>query len=121
MPDRVLCSTAHRCRETWRAVAAGLDSSPTVEFLDALYNASATAQLDCLAGVALAKTVLLIAHNPGVSVLAHQLGGGDEASAALLRSGFAPASHACFEFDGPWSLLSSGSARLMRFEKAPSA
>jgi phosphohistidine phosphatase len=117
-PDLVLCSTAIRCRETWRSVSAELGEGATVDYEAPLYNGSAQQLLHCLAGVIDAQTVLLLAHNPGVSMLAIELAHGDEASLTRLRSGFAPATIAQFDFDGPWSTLSSASARLRRFEPA---
>jgi phosphohistidine phosphatase len=118
IPERVLCSSAIRCRETWQAVSAGLGSDAIVDFEDDLYNASPTSLLHCLAGVVDDQSVLLLAHNPGVSVLALELAGGDEESVTRLRAGFAPAAIACFEIEGSWSLVSSASARLTRFERA---
>jgi phosphohistidine phosphatase len=118
-PDLVLCSTAVRCRETWRNVSAELGGSPDVDYEDTLYNGSARQLLHCLAGVVDAKTVLLLAHNPGVSVLALELAQGDEANVARLRSGFSPATIAEFDFEGAWSTLSSASAQLRRFDPAP--
>ena len=121
LPDRVLCSSAIRCRETWQAVEAGLGSisSATVDFEDELYNASAPTLLDAIARVTIERTLLLLAHNPGVSVLALGLGKTDEEDRERLRGGFAPASFACFTVDGPWSALSSESARLSRFDRNP--
>jgi len=117
--ERVLCSSALRCRETWQALSASIDSTATVDFEDALYNATPESLLHCLAGVVDEQSVLILAHNPGVSMLALELARGDEKSVTRLRAGFAPAAIACFEIDGPWSLLSSSSARLTRFERAP--
>ena len=121
IPERVLCSSALRCRETWQGLSASIDSTATVDFEDALYNASPESLLHCLAGVVDEQSVLILAHNPGVSILALELARGDEKSVTRLRAGFAPAAIACFEIDGPWSLLSSSSARLTRFERAPKA
>ena len=119
IPERVLCSSALRCRETWQGLSASIDSTATVDFEDALYNASPESLLHCLAGVVDEQSVLILAHNPGVSMLALELARGDEKSVARLRAGFAPAAIACFEIEGPWSLLSPSSARLTRFERAP--
>jgi phosphohistidine phosphatase len=119
IPDRILCSSAVRCRQTWQAVSAELECSPTVDFQDDLYNASAASLLNSLAGVGEEQTVLLLAHNPGVSVLTRELAAGDEEDIARLRVGFAPATVACFEVEGPWSLISPASARLTRLERAP--
>ena len=70
----------------------------------------------CLADLVDEKSVLILAPNPGVSVLALEFCRGHRESVALLRSGFAPASIACFSFEGPWSMLSSTSIRLTRFK-----
>lgn len=120
-PERILCSSAVRCRETWQAVSAGLSATPAVDFEDELYNASPASLLQCLAGLVAERSVLLLAHNPGVSVLALGLARGNEDSVAQLRAGFAPAAIACFEVEGPWSQLSSDSAQLTRFERVPKA
>lgn len=119
IPERILCSSAIRCRQTCQAVSVGLGASPAVDFEDGLYNASPTSLLQHLAGVVDERSILVLAHNPGVSVLALELTRGDEKNVAQLRSGFSPADIACFEIEGPWSELSSGSARLTCFERAP--
>lgn len=119
IPDRVLCSTATRCRETWRAISAELDTTPTVDFEDGLYNASAESLLNFLATLVDDRSVLLLAHNPGVSILALELVRDDAPGVARLRAGFAPATTACFEIAGPWSEVSSGSARLTRLDRTP--
>ena len=118
-PDHVLSSTALRCRETWQGVSAGLGRSASVDFEKGLYNAGPDGLLHSLAGLAEPVRVLLLAHNPGISVLALELAGGDETAKETLRGGFAPASWACFDIDGPWSLLSSRTARLCSFERVP--
>ncbi len=117
-PERILCSSAIRCRETWQILAASLGSTATVDFKVDLYNASPDVLRRCLASLADERSVLLLAHNPGVSVLALEFCRGHDESVARLRSGFAPASIACFAFEGPWSMLSSTSIRLTRFETA---
>jgi phosphohistidine phosphatase len=121
VPDLVLSSTALRCRQTWEAVSAGLGETGSidVEFTDALYAASAERLLHALAGTTGATAVLLLAHNPGVSQLAHELARGDDADQARLRGGFAPASVACFAIEGEWHAVSPSSARLVRFDRSP--
>lgn len=127
VPDRVLSSTARRCRETWDALRrrfeeasgpeAALDQRIAVAFEDRLYNAAPDTLLDHIAQTEDAKTLLLLAHNPGVSMLAYELARGDEAAAAALRPGFAPASIACFECDSEWSIVSQRNTELIRFER----
>ena len=121
IPERVLCSSAVRCRETWQALSASLGSTAAIDFEDSLYNASPEALLHSLSGIVDEQIVLVLAHNPGVSMLALELARGDEQSVTRLRAGFAPAAIACFEVEGPWAMLSSASACLTRFERAPKA
>ena len=116
-PDRACCSSATRCRETWQAVCLGLRSSPRVEFDASLYNASAQTLIDTLAGIVEGETLLLLAHNPGVSVLTLELARPDAANTAGLRAGFAPASMALFEIDADGSLPSKRKTELVRFER----
>lgn len=120
VPDGVLSSTALRCRQTWQAVEVGLGVSVEADFDPELYNASSHGLLDVLAGADEDRdTLLLLAHNPGISMLALELGGADDATVDRLRSGFSPATTACFEIDGPWSTLSRRTATLKRFEPPP--
>jgi phosphohistidine phosphatase len=78
-PDKVFCSDAARTRATWTQIE-GVDPAPNVEFTRELYMASANEMLQLLATLPEAvKTVLLIAHNPGVHQLCLKLAkDGDE-------------------------------------------
>lgn len=121
VPDRVLCSSARRCRETWQSFATGLaaETLPRIDvaFDDRLYNASTGALIEAIQDEDAARVVLVLAHNPGISHLALELGRGDPDAEAALREGFAPASLAVFEIEGPWRELSVDSARCLRFER----
>lgn len=68
LPDRVLCSTATRTRET----LAGLRIDAPAEFIPALYHAEPGVMLDILRG-AEGQSVLMIGHNPGIGELAGDL------------------------------------------------
>ncbi|PRY21145.1 phosphohistidine phosphatase [Aliiruegeria haliotis] len=67
-PDKVLCSTSRRTRETWE----GLSLEGTPELRDDLYHASPDAMLDVIRKTE-GDVVMLIAHNPGIAALAHEL------------------------------------------------
>jgi len=121
IPERVLSSTALRCRETWEAIGAGLGADRCealeVDFESDLYNASSHDLLRAIAGVDDdVEILLLLAHNPGMSMLALELGAADETALNLLGGGFPPGTTACFEIEGPWSTVSARTARLLRFE-----
>ncbi|MEH1098679.1 SixA phosphatase family protein [Micromonospora sp. CPCC 205561] len=80
LPDVVICSVARRTRETWHGVAMGMTGSPpeggsagpapVVRYEADAYDASPEQLLSLVRGVdPAARTVLLVAHNPGVSLL----------------------------------------------------
>ncbi len=122
VPERVVSSTALRCRETWEAVAAALDRPVIVDFEEELYNASPGRIGHVLAGLDGADDadrVLLIAHNPGISMFALELARGDARAEAELQNGFSPATWACFEFDGAWSQVSARKRNLVHTEGPP--
>ena len=68
-PDLALVSTSTRTRETWEGLAfSGTDA----EFRDTLYNASAETLLAAVAETE-TKSLLVIAHNPGIAIAAAYL------------------------------------------------
>ena len=80
LPDVVLCSTARRTRQTWHGMAVGITgsppeggpagSAPVVRYEAGAYEAQPEQLLELVRAVEPgAGTVLLIAHNPGVSLL----------------------------------------------------
>src|SRR5256885_142937 len=108
-PELVLCSPAKRTRQTWRGVAVALTGpgAPDVHFERALYYGSAEDALDLVRQVpATIGSVLLIGHNPTVSMLSGLLDRGtDRDSDGLRTSGIAV--HAQ---DGDWAGYAPGSA-----------
>lgn len=136
-PDRIFASTALRCRQTRDALCAGLGLEIETEFEDALYNASAEGLLDALAVQDEPGSLLILAHNPGVSMLALGLcadrkirreapspGVGAEPSQnerllhtqrIRMQGGFAPASTARFEVRADWPELAVHTTRFLGF------
>lgn len=140
VPDRIFASTAMRCRQTRDALCAGIGLEVETEFEDALYNASAERLLYALACQDAPGSLLVLAHNPGVSMLAlglcaeHPAGASqqfeeasEEAQAERLlreqwlrmQGGFAPAATARFEVLGGWPELAPHTTDFLRFEEAP--
>jgi phosphohistidine phosphatase len=116
-PDRVACSVARRCRETWDGVSKAFEEEIPIEFEKALYHAGPRALLEAIAGSEASQTLLVLAHNPGISVLAFELGGENDSEVAWLRKGFSPATFACFGVQGPWSQISRRTVRLLHLER----
>jgi len=75
MPDRILCSTAARTRETWeRMCQAWGQSMPDPLYLDALYLASPQTILESAIQHATGShSLLILGHNPGLEMLATRL------------------------------------------------
>jgi phosphohistidine phosphatase len=119
-PDVVLVSSARRTLQTLEALEPW-DETPLIEPMDALYLASGAQLLAVLHGVAeTARSVLLIAHNPGMHELALSLTGAHAMSQGVpavrrLAEGYPTAALAEFSVAGPWWQLEEGGARLLRF------
>jgi phosphohistidine phosphatase len=118
IPDRVLCSTAERTRETWDLVANQLSKRPPVDFDDRLYEAGPQAILALLRATAQkVHSLLVIGHNPGMHQLALTLiASGDVEARERLHEKFPTTALAVIDFalDG-WAKLHARSGRLDRF------
>jgi phosphohistidine phosphatase len=119
-PDVVLVSSARRTLQTLEALKPW-DETPLVEPMDTLYLASGEQLLAVLHGVAeTARSVLLIAHNPGMHELAMMLTGEaamrqDTPTTRKLAEGYPTGALAEFSIAGPWWQLHQGGGRLLRF------
>ncbi len=120
VPDRILCSTARRARQTLAGLGAGLADCPGAQLEEDLYLASPETLLQAIGEVGTsAETLLVIAHNPGIEELAAILvdrGVVDGGARAAMRTGFATAALAVFELDEPdLGDLRFGGVRLVGF------
>ncbi len=110
-PGLVLCSPAKRTRQTWHGVSLALAGTPEpkVRYEPVLYYESPRDALDLIRKVpGKVSTVLLVGHNPAVSVLSALLdrdAGRD--SDGLRTSGIAVHVH-----DGEWTGYGPGAAPL---------
>lgn len=114
-PELVFCSPARRTRQTWHGVAVAMAEAaadagaPAVRYEPGLYAEGHHALLALLNTVPPETgTVLLVGHNPDVSLLSAMLdpdGGND--SDGLRTSGLA-----VHRFDGEWAALGAGGAKL---------
>ena len=114
-PELVLCSPAHRARETLDLVVAGFTKPFESMLEEYLYGATAYELLRRLRRVPdRTRAVMVIGHNPGLEELAIQLAGDGEADAlAQLRTKYPTAALATFDLaDTAWSGLGWGQAYL---------
>ncbi|MGC0327279.1 phosphohistidine phosphatase [Streptomyces sp. SAI-170] len=117
-PDLALCSTAVRCRETWKLAVPELPQRPRTVYEDRLYEASVGELIGVLNEVSdEVRDLALIGHNPGMHALADALAG--EAEGDLLprmnRSGFPTSAMAVLTFTGSWQAVEHGAGRMVGF------
>jgi Phosphohistidine phosphatase SixA len=116
-PDLVLCSPAKRTRQTWHGVAVALADSPApeVRYENGLYYDGITETLELLHSMPDdVGTVLLIGHNPTMSMLSTVLDRGAERDSDGLRT----SGIAVHELEGDWSAYAPGAAPLVATETA---
>ncbi|WP_317495748.1 histidine phosphatase family protein [Haloechinothrix sp. LS1_15] len=104
--DLVICSPAERARQTWDLTRAGLPREPRVHYQRRVYGASVADLLLVVQSLPnVARAVLLVGHNPGVSELVYALGGGQ---VDMKTSGLAVLSS-----DAEWRWWREGTAQLV--------
>jgi len=123
-PDCVLCSAAARTRETLDLLLPPLGANPRIDYKSGLYLASPADILEHVgAAPEDAGHILVIAHNPGLHMLALELADPARSRAGDLRrlaEKFPTAALAHFEFDiAGWRdpLLRRGALRLFATPK----
>jgi phosphohistidine phosphatase len=85
-PDRVLCSTATRCRQTADAIRRAIDETMEPSFIDELYNGSLATYLVVLQNQRDVDSLMIIGHNPTMEELLEALVGPTQMMAAVPAS-----------------------------------
>jgi phosphohistidine phosphatase len=119
-PELVICSPARRTRETWELTARTLGGEPLVAIEPRLYGADVEELLEVLREVPSAlRTVLIVAHFPGVQGLVLELVGEEHATRTpalgRLQEKFPTAGAAVVELPGDWAGLRRGTGTLQAF------
>ncbi len=116
IPDLVLCSPAHRARQTWDLVAPALAAPGSVRFDKRIYLAESDGLLERARAVpARVGSVLMVGHNPGLGELACLLTGrGAKRDIARLRRKFPTGALAVLRFDvARWSQIAPRGGELV--------
>lgn len=117
-PDAVLCSTAKRATETLTPLRALLPAETPVIFRDELYHAMPDVMLDEIHHApANAHTLLVVAHNPGLVLLAMALPEDpDEELALRVADGVPTGGFIVIDFDvDDWIEIEEGAGRTVFF------
>jgi len=118
-PGAVLCSAATRTRETLHNVMETLDTigdNASIEYLDKLYNADFNVLVDAIAEASNdVQNLLVVAHNPGVHMLAAWLAREDGSPLVeRLSMSYAPATLTVLQCDiEDWADLKSYSNKVL--------
>ena len=119
-PDAVLCSTAARATATCSPLREALGSRVPVIYRDELYHAMPDKMLAEIHGApAEAETLLVVAHNPGLVLLAMALTDDPEEETALrIAHGVPTGGFIVFEFDvDDWTKIKEGTGRTVFFTR----
>ncbi|UKJ65029.1 histidine phosphatase family protein [Cellulosimicrobium cellulans] len=106
VPERVLCSSALRTRQTWELLSAHLgDVDPDVVVSDDLYAADVTDVLDLVRSTdSRVRTLLVVGHEPTMAATASHLAdpSSDGGALAQVRVGVPTATYSVLESATAW-------------------
>lgn len=124
VPGLALVSPATRTRETWELLAPAFKPPPAVDFVGGLYGADASELLQIIrmasgrAGDSDLKSIMVVAHNPGLHEFALGLSGNSTKTAdrAALEDNLPTSGLAVIKFSiDDWSEVSVRRGTLERF------
>lgn len=102
LPQRILCSTAMRTRQTLAALVPHLAYDTDIRLTHRLYEADASGYLAAVKEGGDAETLMLVGHNPAIEDVASLLAGrGDTATLKRLHDKFPTAALAVIDVDAP--------------------
>ena len=118
-PDRILCSPAKRCRQTFDILAGFLDGDPDVSYPAGLYDASGADYASLIRSHGGdAETLMIIGHNPMAHETALRLAIPAISPAANeLARKFPTSAIALLDFQAAWEDLAGHSGKLIAFVK----
>jgi phosphohistidine phosphatase len=113
LPQKVLCSSSRRTRETLSGLGLPFKDDHVV-YSRSLYEAEADGYLEELRAQD-GASVMLIGHNPAMEELAQLLSGGAPEARRLLADGFPTSGLAVFEVEGGFLAIAPDRTRLLAF------
>lgn len=116
-PDKILCSTSQRTRQTFDKFQEGYGKRLPVAYESALYLATDSQLLKIIAAQPDSlNSLMLIGHNPGMHELALKLATeGDEKHIRQLAMKFPTGALAWFALNGHWEIAVKAGGTLQEF------
>lgn len=116
IPQKIICSPAHRTRMTARLFMAALPQTPEIVYEENLYGAQPETVMRLIHANDDAERVMIIGHNPWAHMLAITLPSPDELMKhPEMKSMYPPASSTLIGFDGSWREANRGTGKLLDF------
>ncbi len=117
-PDRILCSSSKRTRETLCALLPHLSGDCEIRITAGLYEPAAGNYVDAIGKLGVgAQTLLVIGHNPAMQETAAMLiGSGNDTLRQEVVTRFPTAGLAVIDFDGGrWQQIGRATCRIVAF------
>ena len=118
MPERIVCSTARRTRETLAGLLPYLAAEMDIRLSRDLYDTGAADYVDVIRAFGgTARVLLVIGHNPAMQEVASELiGNGNPALADSLRTDYPTAALAVIDFpEKKWAEVHPRGGRIVAF------
>jgi len=116
IPEKILCSSAVRTRQTLDGISPALTPAPQIEYLDKLYSGGVEDYLTAIRATTGCKSLMTVGHNPMSGSLASSLAGdGDPKALEKIAYKYPTSTIAVIDFDtDDWSQINRGEGTLVR-------
>lgn len=115
-PDKILCSSAIRTRQTLEAITHGFSNEPDITYTERLYSSGLSEYIEMINGVTDAKSLMIIGHNPMCGSLATSLpGSGVEEELEKIAYKYPTGAISIIDFEvDSWSKVVKGAGILQK-------
>ncbi|MEM7069677.1 MAG: histidine phosphatase family protein [Pseudomonadota bacterium] len=116
VPEKVLCSSAVRTRQTLDGILGALKPDPEIEYMDRLYSGGMEDYLSAIRATTGCKSLMTVGHNPMSGSLACSLAGsGDAKAMEKIAYKYPTSTIAVFDFEtDDWTEIEPGKGILLR-------
>ena len=115
-PEKILCSSATRTRQTLDAVIDSFQNEPEIVFTERLYSSGLDEYIEIINANADVQSIMIIGHNPMCGSLATSLpGSGETSELEKIAYKYPTAALSIIDFDSDdWSQVAKGKGILQK-------